>query len=543
MTPQQDLSAIDRLLSAFTRVRAGEGRSVALFFVIGFDFMFCQWVLKPVREAMLGEAAGPTIGTYATAVQAALLMALIPAYSVLFKRQDKTRLVQIINLFMVACLLLFIFVGERGLAKGFAFYVWVGLFSAFMIAQFWAFAADKFNVKSGQRLFAVLAAGVSLGAWIGSVTQSYLIERLGMDGVLVVVAAILALPVLLMGPAARSIPEGSRALPSRDDGTKSTNFLGGFSLIARDAYLQLIAAYVVLQNFIDTTGDYIIRVWIFRRADELVTAGECADKGVCIGALYGDFYGWVNLITLLSALFLVSRLINNRHVGMRRAVMIVPPIMVLGYAIIAFVPVFTVIRLVKIVEKSANYSLNNTVRAALFLPTSEAAKYEGRTTIDTFFWRFGDLLTAGVVFLGVDLLGWEVRHMALLNMLVAGALLWLAFLIGRHYSELAVTNVTNTPPEAGEPIPDLHATPGQPFRHRLPVNAFVDADPGDVLELSAQLADGSPLPGWLRFDRGRAVFHGTLADEIDALEIRVTASDVDGASADSVFRILRHPDA
>ena len=114
----------------------------------------------------------------------------------------------------------------------------------------------------------------------------------------------------------------------------------------------------------------------------------------------------------------------------------VPPIMVLGYAIIAFVPVFTLIRLIKIIEKSANYSLNNTVRAALFLPTSEAAKYEGRTTIDTFFWRFGDLLTAGVVFLGVDMFGLEVRHMALLNMLVAGALMWLAFLIGRENRRL-----------------------------------------------------------------------------------------------------------
>ena len=51
-------------------------------------------------------------------------------------------------------------------------------------------------------------------------------------------------------------------------------------------------------------------------------------------------------------------------------------------------PVFTLLRLVKIAENSIDYSPMNTTRHALFLPVDCDAKYEGKTAIDKFFRRF-----------------------------------------------------------------------------------------------------------------------------------------------------------
>ena len=45
---------------------------------------------------------------------------------------------------------------------GFAYYVWVGIFSVMITAQFWAFAADSYNVKSGKRVFPVIMIGATL---------------------------------------------------------------------------------------------------------------------------------------------------------------------------------------------------------------------------------------------------------------------------------------------------------------------------------------------------------------------------------------------
>lgn len=55
---------------------------------------------------------------------------------------------------------------------------------------------------------------------------------------------------------------------------------------------------------------------------------------------------------------------------------------------------------VKVVENSTDYSLQNTVQQALFLPTSRDAEYKAKAAIDTLFVRLGDLGSTGVVFVG-----------------------------------------------------------------------------------------------------------------------------------------------
>ena len=86
-------------------------------------------------------------------------------------------------------------------------------------------------------------------------------------------------------------------------------------------------------------------------------------------------------------------------------------------------PVLAVIRWGKILENSADYSIQNTLRHALFLPTSREAKYKAKSVIDTFCTRFGDVLQAGVVFVGTAI-GLGVWGFAWLN--VALTVVWLA---------------------------------------------------------------------------------------------------------------------
>jgi len=93
-------------------------------------------------------------------------------------------------------------------------------------------------------------------------------------------------------------------------------------------------------------------------------------------------------------------------------------------------------------------------------------------------------------------------------------------------------------PEAGAPIPDLGFEPGRRLDHLVPSDAFRDADPGDVLNLAARLADGRPLPSWLRFDPKSRRFTGLPpAGLVEELTITVVASDVDGLEATSSFRL------
>ena len=543
LTDHAGLSPFERLLTLFTRVRPGEGRSAFLFFAHGFLMLFSYQVVKALREAFMLVKFTAEVRSYAVAVIALVLMVLVPVYSRVRRRLDGERLLQAVTLFFALNQLAFAAAAAAGLPIAFSFFVWVSIFGVVVIAQLWAFAADSFNLKSGQRLFPVIMVGANLGALAGAKTAQLAVDLLSPVGLMVLATGTLLATLAVAGPERRAVPDGSRPLVVAHP-PAPPSLMGGIGLVMRDRYLLLIALLVVLLNWINSTGEFILADFVQRDAVARVEAsGGVLDRGALITAFYGNFHYWVTLVGLAIQLLLVARI--YRHVGVRGALLIHPAIVAIGYGLMTlapllggFVPIFTLIRLVKIAENATDYSLNNTTRHALFLPVDRDAKYEGKTAIDSFFWRFGDLLQAGVVFAGLNWLGWGVPEFAVLNLLLALAWIALAVAIGREFAAKARENVINVAPEAGAPIPDLGFEPGRPLEHFVPSDAFRDADPGDVLNLAARLADGRPLPAWLRFDPRSRRFTGLPpVGFVEEITVTVVASDVDGLEATSSFRL------
>ncbi|WP_338224309.1 MBG domain-containing protein [Algoriphagus confluentis] len=103
--------------------------------------------------------------------------------------------------------------------------------------------------------------------------------------------------------------------------------------------------------------------------------------------------------------------------------------------------------------------------------------------------------------------------------------------------DLTVINV-NDPPTVANPIPDQNATQDLAFNFQFGINTFNDIDVGDVLNYTASLIDGNPLPAWLGFDGPNRTFSGTpLNTDVGVLEIRVTANDGNGGSVFTDFRL------
>jgi AAA family ATP:ADP antiporter len=148
----------------------------------------------------------------------------------------------------------------------------------------------------------------------------------------------------------------------------------------------------------------------------------------------GSVQTGVNLLAFLMQAFLVSRIF--RFVGVRGALFILPILALGGYAAIALVPMFGVIRWTKVLENGTDYSIQNTTRHALFLPTSREAKYKAKQAIDAFFVRVGDMLQALVVFVGTSL-AFGVRQYALVNLALVGAWLAIAVAIAKRHRDLA----------------------------------------------------------------------------------------------------------
>jgi hypothetical protein len=102
---------------------------------------------------------------------------------------------------------------------------------------------------------------------------------------------------------------------------------------------------------------------------------------------------------------------------------------------------------------------------------------------------------------------------------------------------LTVVNV-NDAPQLALPLADHSVEAGSGFALTLEEGMFTDVDAGDALAYAASRSDGAALPGWLSFDAVARTFTGApSASDAGPLDVRVTATDLAGASASDEFRI------
>ena len=77
-----------------------------------------------------------------------------------------------------------------------------------------------------------------------------------------------------------------------------------------------------------------------------------------------------------------------------------------------------VVRVSKIAENATDYSINNTSRHMLWLPTTTEMKYQAKQAVDTFFVRMGDVGSAVTVAVLAGALGLGIRSFAVANIVL-----------------------------------------------------------------------------------------------------------------------------
>jgi ATP:ADP antiporter, AAA family len=427
---------LDRLLGLAADVRAGEAATAVLLATNVFLLLTAYYIIRPVREALiLATPGGAEIKSYLGAILAASFLVIVPAYGAFASRVNRIRLISGLLAFFASNLVLFFLLGRAGATLGVPFFLWVGIFNLMSIAQVWSFANDVYTPEEGQRLFAIVGFGGSVGALTGSQLAGMLIRPLGIYPMMLVAAGLLIICLVLTNVI--HFREKRRARDTADQGKAELPLAreGGFQLVLRQRYLLYIGLLTLVLNYVNTNGEYVLGKMVSRMAQEAVAAGTAGglSVGQFIGAFYASFQFWQNLLGAAIQFFLVSRVI--KYFGVRAALFVMPVISLCGYTLLAAAPVLAYIRVVKILENATDYSLQNTVRRALFLRTSREAKYKALQAVETFFWRTGDLLSGLTVFV-VALLGLGVGHLAAFNLGLVLVWLLLAAAIGREHRRL-----------------------------------------------------------------------------------------------------------
>ena len=465
---ERQASPLDRFLRLFTDVRAGEGATALLLALNVFLLLTSYSIAKVLREPLILAGGGAELKSYTSAGQALLLLVLVPAYGALAARVPRRTLIRAVTGFFLACMVGFYSLARMGVAVGVPFYLWVGVFSLMVIAQFWSFANDLYTTEEGKRLFPLVQFGASVGAVAGSSISGLLIRPIGLYEPLLLAAAT-GITMVVDARERRRTEEArtpgpltSGTLPAATvqyraetgefkavtaseayskasgqfkvvrpgvaerEAVRSTG--GSFGLVLRSPYLLAIALLVVVLNCVNSTGQYIL--------DHTVQSWT-PDQ---IGRFYAGYQTSVNLLSLAFQLFVVGRLL--KIFGVRFALLVLPIIALTGYAALAVLPVLVIVRWAKTAENATDYSLQNTLRAILFLPTTREEKYSAKQAIDGFFVRIGDVVSAGLVFAGTHWLAIQARQFALVNLGLVAVWIVLAIFIGRRYERLAAATAT-----------------------------------------------------------------------------------------------------
>jgi ATP:ADP antiporter, AAA family len=422
-------SWLDRLLSLFTDVHAGEGTTATLMLVNIFLLLVCYSIIKIVREPLVLLGGGAEVRSYAAAGQALVLMAFVPFYSWFASRVDRVRLLVGVTLFFLINIELFaLAVAARVPYVGVAFFIWVGIFNISLVAQFWSFANDIYSKEAGDRLFPTIMIGMTAGAPLGSLIAGQLFG-LGFSPQLILqISAVLLLATLGLYLVVNRRESRRAAAPKAPLAAG-----GGFDLVFRSPYLRLVALLIVLLNIVNTTGEYLIAKLLTGHATALAAANAGFNTQAYIGAFVGNYQFWVNVVALLLQAFVASRLV--KYFGLRGALLALPLIALGGYSLIAAGAGFAIVRWVKTAENATDYSIMNTARQLLWLPTAREEKYKAKQAIDTFFTRGGDVLSAAVVYFGAMRMG--VAGFAAVNVVLVIVWLAVALRILRHHRALA----------------------------------------------------------------------------------------------------------
>lgn len=454
--PPQARSALERALSVVTDVKPGEGLTAVLLTLNVFLLLTAYYVIKPVREGLiLVMEGGAEKKSYVSGAIAITLLFAVPAYGKVKDKVAKNKLVVGVTLFFASHLVLFWILSYTSLKTelGLVFFTWVGVFNMMVVAQFWGFANDVYTQEQGKRLFAIVGIGASLGGAVGAYITRFLTKTLGLGvfPMLLVAAGILAASAFISQTVhvrERRIREENEHLAAQkeaeldakeeEEKKAAERPQGGFTLVARNRYLLLLAAFSLVFTIVDTNGEFILSNLAKEAAEATAKAEHIPDAEMgdyiekSIASFYGSFYLWVNVIGLSIQTFLVSRIV--KFGGLKLAFFIYPVLTLVSSVNNVVTPHLVDVqrldayRPTKTLENATDYSLNNTVRNMLWLPTTTEMKFKAKQVVDSFLVRMGDVASAGLVFLFGRVLAWPVVRFSMINIVLA--VVWLIIAVG-----------------------------------------------------------------------------------------------------------------
>jgi len=440
-----------KLLTGWIDVRKGE-RATA--FSMGLFFFLTTatfWAMKPMKRSLLIsyhkehplELLGAHLGgaqaeqlAKVVNVLAALLLAII--FSQLSRRLEPRYIVAVFCAILVVAFLVFAnLLGSGGAVTIWSFYTFGDMFNTLMVTLFWALMHDSIEAHAAKRLYGVVGLGGLTGGLVGATLVRSSVATLGRENVLL----LCIVPTVLIGiigffyarhnesRRAKFVQRDRRSQPvttAEISNVRDRSLFGGLWRLASSKYLLAICLLVAFYEIASSIVDFQLGAMVERYVSDSLERDR----------YFGLIAQAQGVLSILVQLFLTGFVMKRFGVG--AALLVLPFAILCGSLGFLLLPTLPFAALMAVSDNSMNYSINQSAKEALYVPTMVEDKYEAKAFIDMFVQRLAKVVAVGlnlglVAYVSME----QVRWLSVASILVLALWIGVIRFAGRHFEHLA----------------------------------------------------------------------------------------------------------
>ena len=379
------------MLSSYLPKRLFSGFSInSILASFLFFLVLSSWyILRPIRNDM--AAQNEDILPLLLGVGAFIMIAINPIYSWIASRNNLKGIFNYCYLFFIANLIIFALLSEfLSMNESFwfskFFYIWCNVFSFFVVSIFWVLVINLFRGEESKVFYGVIAAGGSIGSFLGSGITKGLSETINTSGITLfsLSSMIFLIFALILGNYLISRSNNEISIQQSVGG----NSVDAFQNLITNKQIRYIGLYMYLWTGLMTihwvTSISIINEWSENSADRI--------------RFFGNIEQVVAMLTVMSQFFLTNLAV--RYIGIQKIFVFYGIIFAGVYIGYAIHPSISLVFIVTILLRVFEYGYNKPSREILFSQLSRINRYKSTVLVDTALVRLGDFSGSGFIFIG-----------------------------------------------------------------------------------------------------------------------------------------------
>tara|TARA_B100000287_G_C20614980_1_gene773644 strand:+ start:67 stop:1329 length:1263 start_codon:yes stop_codon:yes gene_type:complete len=352
-----------------------------------FFLVLCSWyILRPVRNEMAVQNSD--ILPYLLGIGAFVMLLLNPIYSWLASRRNLKGVLVGCYSFFIVNLFTFIILWEffdlsSAVWLSQVFYIWCNVYSFFVVSIFWVVIINLFRGDGATNVFGVIAAGGSLGAFLGSEISKQLASTFNESGI--IFFTLISIFFLML-----ALVAGLFLLKRFVSMRGIDNAAGGSSF---DAVKNLVSS-----SQIRSIGLYMY-LWTAMMTIHWVTSIDIVNSWSSDGGnriiFFSNIEQTVTILTLFTQFFLTSAII--RFAGPKTILMFYGFLFTGAFIGYYIYPSITYVFIITIILRLFEYGINKPTREVVFSYLKRTDRYKSTVLVDTFLVRMGDFSGSGLI--------------------------------------------------------------------------------------------------------------------------------------------------